>query len=85
MLNIALNLDINQEINKRVNGAKRALEESGDKYEEYSARSYSQSLGVVSEDPKKKKKVNFASPEKFSSVHSADQSSVSASSKYKSS
>ena len=43
-------------------------------------------MGAISEDPKRKKNVKFASPEKYSSVHSMDQSSAGASSsKYRSS
>lgn len=41
MLNLALNLDINKEIEKRISGARRAIEESSDRFEEISARSYS--------------------------------------------
>eukprot|EP00347_Sterkiella_histriomuscorum_P003387 403364494 len=90
MLDLALNLDINKEIDKRINAAKRAIEESSDNFNEYSARSYSQSMGPisVSEDPKKKKNVKFASPEKYSSAHSQSMDHSSGgdrSSRYKSS
>ena len=90
MLDLALNLDIDKEIEKRIHGAIRQIEESSDNYNEYSARSYSQSLGPVSQsnndDHKKKKNVKFASPEKFSSAHSNEMSSAGAgSSRYRSS
>lgn len=80
MLELALNLDVQNEVNKRFEGAKRHLEESSDNFVDYSARSYSQSVGAsnalngglsTSEDPSRKKKnVKFASPERFSSAHS---------------
>ena len=79
MLNVALNIDIEQEIERRIRGARRNIEESKDttEYEQYdTSRS-------AFEDPKKKKKVNFASPERYSSVHSNIESSLS--SKHKSS
>ena len=83
MLTVALNIDVELEIQKRLKGARRAIEESSEQYDQYSARS--QSIGVASEDQKKKKRVNFASPERYSSVNSYEQSSDAASSRYKSS
>jgi len=86
MLSLALNLNVNKEVEKRIEKANATLLEESSKLDEYSARgSVSQSMGVVSEDPKKKKNVKFASPERFSSVHSYDQSSSGVSSgRYKS-
>lgn len=89
MLSLALNIDVESEIKKRLQMAKRAVEESSEHLqEEYSVSARSQSMGAQSQlthqdDPKRKKNVKFASPEKFSSVHS--QSSDNLSSKYKSS
>ena len=88
MLNLALNIDVENEIQKRMYMAKRAVEESSEQLqEEYSVSARSQSMGAHSHftqpDEKRKKNVKFASPEKFSSVHS--QSSDNASSKYRSS
>ena len=73
MLALALDLDVNAEIERRLERAHAAKLEESSKLDEASARGGS----VGNEESKKKKIVKFASPERFSSVHSYDQSSAS--------
>lgn len=70
MVSVALKLDPNAEIEKRFRDMKRQVEESSDVLE--SARSFNVSHSGV---PSDKKKVQFASPDKYRSSVIDEQSS----------
>lgn len=79
LLNEALNIDIDKEIDKRIRGARQVYEESRDTWTDAQADSVSARSVVEQQNDKKKKKVNFASPpstskDRFSSVHSYNES-----------
>jgi hypothetical protein len=75
MLDAAININVDHEIEKFIRGARQYnIEES-----KGTEIDYQESIQSTIEDGKRKKKVNFASPERFSSVHSYTESSVSGS------
>lgn len=77
MLDVALNMDINTEIERRIRAASRLLEESKASESKSEYDQYYDSQRSNLDESKKKKRVKFESPERFSSVQCHMDSSAS--------